>query len=157
MPEDAIADSAAACAQLIPLRIVRLNRLTILGGIILAYVLHAPLVTTALFLIVVLAAVFGRRASLIYWLGTLVLKPSVSTSEGEDPRLMRFNNALAATFLGIAQLAFALHAPLVAWIVAGLAAFAATVALAGFCVGCFLFYHFKLNQARLFGAPRTPS
>jgi hypothetical protein len=150
MPADVIADSPAECAQLIPLEIVRLNRLTILFGIILAYVLHAPLVTTALFVIVLLAAVFGRRASLIYRLGTLVRKPAADTSEGEDPRLMRFNNALAATFLGTAQLAFVLHAPRVAWPVAGLAALAAAIALAGFCFGCFLFYHFKLNQARLF-------
>jgi hypothetical protein len=148
---DEIADSPAECTQLILLQIVRLNRLTILLGVILAYVPHVPLVTTALFVVVLLAAAFGRRASLIYRLGTLVLKPSVSTSEGEDPRLMRFDNALAATFLGIAQLAFVLHASLVAWIVAGLAAFAAAVALAGICFGCFLFYHFKLNHARLFG------
>jgi len=149
---DAIAGSPAGCAPLIPLQIVRLNRLTILCGVILAYVLHAPLITTALFVIVFLAAAFGRRASLIYRVGTLVSKPSASESEGEDPRLMRFNNALAATFLGVAQVAFLLHASLVAWVAAGLAALAALVALAGFCFGCFLFYHFKLNQARLFGA-----
>jgi len=120
-------------------------------GVILAYVLHAPLITTALFLVVLLAVAFGRRASLIYRIGTLVLKSSVSTSEGEDPRLMRFNNALAATFLGVAQLAFVLHAPLIAWIVAGLAALAATVALAGFCFGCFLLY------SSLIGLIATPS
>jgi hypothetical protein len=26
------------------------------------------------------------------------------------------------------------------------------IALAGFCFGCFLFYQFKLNRARLFGS-----
>jgi hypothetical protein len=52
------------CAPLIPLPIVRLNRATILLGVILAYVLHDPLITTAIFLVVALAAAFGRRAAL---------------------------------------------------------------------------------------------
>ena len=39
-------------------------------------------------------------------------------------------------------------------IFAGLAALAAAVALAGFCFGCFLFYQFKLNRARLFGSAK---
>jgi hypothetical protein len=67
---------------------------------------------------------------------------------------MRFNNTLAAIILGLAQVAFVLHAPLVGWIFAGLAALAAAVALAGFCFGCFLFYQFKLNRARLFGSTK---
>ena len=139
------------CVTLIPLSIVRLNRLTILFGVILAYLLHAPLIATALFVVVALAAGFGRRASLIYTVGRLVLRPAEPASDGEDPRLMRFNNTLAAIILGVAQLAFVLHAPLVGWIFAGLAALAAAIALAGFCFGCFLFYQFKLNRARLFG------
>src|SRR5664279_884631 len=101
------------CVTLIPLSIVRLNRLTILFGVILAYLLHAPLIATALFVVVALAAGFGRRASLIYTVGRLVLRPAEPASDGEDPRLMRFNNALAAIILGVAQLAFLLHAPIV--------------------------------------------
>jgi hypothetical protein len=82
----------------------------------------------------------------------LALRSSEDPSAGEDPRLMRFNNALAAIILGTAQLAFLFHAPLIGWIFSGLAALAAAVALAGFCFGCFLFYQFKLNRARLFGS-----
>jgi hypothetical protein len=144
------ANSPADCTSLIPQPIVRLNRLTILFGILGAYVLHAPLITTAIFAIVALAAIFGRRASVIYWIGTIVLRPSTSRPDGEDPRLMRFNNTLAAVILGAAQVAFVLHAPIAGWVFAGLAALAAAVALAGFCFGCFLFYQFKLNRARLF-------
>jgi hypothetical protein len=149
---ETIASSAADCTALIPQPIVRLNRLTILVGVIAGYVLHAPFITTVLFAIVALAAAFGRRASAIYWIGTLVLRPSTSRPDGEDPRLMRFNNTLAAIILGAAQLAFVLHAPVAGWVFAGLAALAAAVALAGFCFGCFLFYQFKLNRARLFGS-----
>jgi hypothetical protein len=128
MPE-AAAGPSPDCASLIPSPIVRLNRLTIMFGVI-----------------------FGRRASLIYQLGTRVLRPAPSGPEGEDPRLMRFNNALAAVLLGSAQLAFLLHAPIAGWIFSALVALAAAVALAGFCFGCFLFYQFKLNRARIFGS-----
>jgi len=31
----------------------------------------------------------------------------------------------------------------------------AAIALAGFCVGCFLFYQFKLNRSRIFGSPTS--
>jgi hypothetical protein len=146
---EAIVDPSPDCADLIPLPIVRLNRATILLGVIVAYVLHTPLITTAIFVIVALAAAFGRRASLIYRVGSLVFHPPANPADGEDPRLMRFNNTLAAIILGAAQIAFAAHAPIVAWIFAGIAALAAAVALAGFCFGCFLFYQFKLNAWRL--------
>jgi hypothetical protein len=147
---ESIATSPADCTSLIPQPIVRLNRLTILAGVVVAYLLQAPLITTVLFTIVTLAATFGRRASLIYCIGTIVLRPSTSRPDGEDSRLMRFNNALAALVFGAAQIAFVLHAPVLGWIFAGLAALAAAVALAGFCFGCLLFYQFKLNRARFF-------
>jgi hypothetical protein len=140
------------CERLIPRSIVRLNRLTILLGVIVAYLVHAPLVTTALFVIVLLAAAFGRRASVIYQVGSRILSAPADATTGEDPRLMRFNNALAAAFLGIAQLAFLAHVPILGWIFAGCTALAAAVALGGFCFGCFLFYQFRLNRARLFGS-----
>jgi hypothetical protein len=145
-------NATAGCAPPIPLSIVRLNRVTIVLAVIIGFAFRAPLVTTVLFVIVALAAAFGRRASLIYQIGSRVLPAPVDASTGEDPRLMRFNNALAATFLGLAQLGFFFHTPVVGWILAGFTALAAAVALAGFCFGCFLFYQFKLNRARLFGA-----
>jgi len=139
------------CTTLIPQPIVRLNRSTIVASIILAYLLHAPAITTALFIVVAPAALFGRQASLIFALGNRLLRPSFTRLDGEDPRLMRFNNAIAAILLGAAQFAFVLGIPVAGWILCGIVALAATVALAGFCFGCFLFYQFKLNRYRLFG------
>lgn len=150
MPE-AITDPSLDCETLIPQPVVRLNRATILLGVILAYVLNAPLITTAVFIIVALAAAFGRRASLIFLIGSFVFRTPLDPAHDEDPRLMRFNNTLAAIILGAAQVAFAAHAPIVAWALAGIAALAAAIALAGFCFGCFLFYQFKLNRSRIFG------
>jgi hypothetical protein len=69
--------------------------------------------------------------------------------------MARFNNALAASMLGIAQVAFLVGLPLIGRAFAGLA-LAEAVALAGFFAG-FLFYQFKLNRSRLFGPQSPPS
>ena len=130
----------------IPQAIVRLNRWTIVVGVVLAFAMRSPLLTTALFLIIAPAAMFGRRASLIFQIGTRFGAGRIADPEtGEDPGLMRFNNSLAALMLGFAQIAFLLHVDLIGWIFAAFTALAAAVALAGFCVGCFLYYQFKLN------------
>jgi len=137
--------------MMIPLAVVRLNRWTIVVAVLLAFALRAPIVTTVLFLIIAPTVIFGRRASLIYQVGTRLFPSPASETEGEDPGLMRFNNTLAALMLGLAQIAFLVHADLVGWILAAFTALAAAVALAGFCVGCFLYYRFKLHRSQLFG------
>ena len=64
---------------------------------------------------------------------------------------MRFNNLIATLLLGFAQVAFILGAPVVGWALALMVAVAASVALAGFCVGCFIYYQFRLQRYRVFG------
>ncbi|HYO50369.1 MAG TPA: DUF4395 family protein [Chloroflexia bacterium] len=72
-------------------------------------------------------------------------------TEGEDRRLMRFNNSIAVVLLGLAQLAFLLGVPVIGWALSLMVAVAAAVALAGFCLGCFLFLRFRLYRSRLLG------
>ena len=135
----------------IPLPIVRLNRWMLVVGIVLGLLLQQPLLTTLLFLILLPAVVIGQRASLIFRVGKRLFARQLPTAEREDRRLMRFNNTIALGLLGLAQIAFLLGAPLVGWMLAGLVAAAAGVALAGFCVGCFIYYQLKLNRYRLLG------
>jgi len=76
---------------------------------------------------------------------------ALSAGEVEDPRLMRFNNTLAAMLLGGAQLAFLLGLEGVGWVLSLAVATAAGVALAGFCVGCFFYYRYRAYRFRVFG------
>jgi hypothetical protein len=135
----------------VPMPIVRLNRWVLLVGIGLGLLLQQPVFTTLLFLILLPAVVIGQRASLIFRVGKRLFARQLPTAEREDRRLMRFNNTIALALLGLAQVAFLLGAPLVGWVLAGLVAVAAAVALAGFCVGCFIYYQFKLNRYRVLG------
>ncbi|MEI6640191.1 MAG: DUF4395 domain-containing protein [Chlorobium sp.] len=137
----------------IPLPIVTLNRAVLLTGVTAAIVFQQPMVTTALFIIILFAALFGRKGSLIFFIGSHLLAKQNLKAKTEDQRLMRFNNSIAAILLGAAQIAFLAGAPLVGWIFSGIVAVAATVALAGFCFGCFLFYQFNLQRFKLFGKP----
>jgi hypothetical protein len=71
-------------------------------------------------LLVVLSAVlFGRRGSLIFQAGRRLLAKrdakALGAGEVEDPRLMRFNNTIAAILLGGAQLALLLGLEAVGW------------------------------------------
>jgi len=142
--------SSTTCTG-IPLPIVSLNRVVLLAGITAAIVFQQPLVTTALFFIILSAVLFGKKGSLIFFIGSRLLARQNLNAKTEDQKLMRFNNSIAALLLGGAQIAFLLGAPLAGWILSGTVAVAATIALAGFCFGCFLFYQFNLQRFRFFG------
>lgn len=130
-------------AEGIPIPIVTLNRAILAGGVVTGLVLGAPVVTTALLAMLLAALLLGPRGSLAYRLGSALFPSWVerAVAEGhlEDRRLVRFNNAIAATLLGGAQVAFAAGAPDVAWAFPGLVALASIAALSGFCLGCHLF------------------
>ena len=135
----------------IPLPIVKLNRATLLTGVVLGLVLQQPLITTLLFAILLPATLFGQKASLIFKTGSILFARQNLTAPKEDRRLQRFNNSIATVLLGLAQVAFLFEANILGWFFAAMVAIAAGVALAGFCVGCFIYYQFKLNRYRLLG------
>jgi hypothetical protein len=142
------------CVDGIPLPIVRLNRVVLVSGVLLAFVLQAPVIIAALFAVIAPAAIWGRRASLIFKIGSRLFAKQNAGAEQEDHRLMRFNNSIAALMLGGATVAFVLNVWTVGWILSFGVAAAALVALLGFCVGCFLYYQFRLQRTRLFGAAK---
>jgi hypothetical protein len=131
--------------------IVKLNRWTLLTGVVLAFALQQPLITTALFVILFFAVLGGQRYSLIFQIGKRVLSRQIVGAETEDRRLMRFNNSIALILFGLSQVAFLFNVGWLGWAFSLMVAGAAGVALAGFCFGCFLYFQFKLNRYRLFG------
>ncbi len=139
-----------------PMPIVRLNRVILLVGVLIGCSLRQPLVTTTLLVVLAPTVVVGTRGSLVVALGRRLLaaqiEAALAAGDVEDRRLMRFNNTIAVLLLALAQGAFLLGATTLGWALALAVAAAAAVALAGFCVGYFLYYQFRLNRYRLFGA-----
>jgi membrane associated rhomboid family serine protease len=123
----------------------------LLAGITTAIVIQQPVITTLLFVVILGAVVFGSKGSLIFIIGSRLFAKQNKSAAIEDPKLMRFNNSIAAILLGGAQIAFLLGLPLTGWILSGFVAIAAAVALGGFCFGCFLFYQFNLQRYKIFG------
>jgi len=140
----------------VPMPIVRLNRVILLVGVLIGFALRQPVLTTALLLVLAPTVVVGARGSLVVALGRRLLAAQIDAAlaagDVEDRRLMRFNNTIAVLLLALAQGAFLLGAAALGWALSLAVAAAAAVALAGFCVGCFLYYQFRLNRYRLFGA-----
>lgn len=136
----------------IPLPIVALNRWMLLSGVSLAIILQQPWIIALLFLILLSAVALGPKGSLPFQVGTRALASRIRDArergDVEDRRLMRFNNSIALVLFGLALLSFGLGYPLAGWLLSAMVAVAAAVALAGFCSGCFLFYHFRLAQFR---------
>ncbi len=134
----------------IPLPIVRLNRWILLGGVILAFVLRQPWIIALLLLMLLSAIALGPRGSLPFRAGIRLMPDRIRNAKQrgdvEDRRLMRFNNSIAATLFTLSLVSFALDAPILGWVLAGMVAVACAVALAGFCFGCFIFYRFRLAQ-----------
>jgi hypothetical protein len=143
--------SISQLPEMIPMRIVSFNRSIMLSGILLAALLQQPLITTVLFLLVAPSVLFGKKASLIFLVGSKLFPGRKADEAVESPQLMRFNNAIAALLLGGAQVAFLSGAAIAGWVLCGMVATAAAVALCGFCLGCFLYFQFNMQRYRFFG------
>lgn len=144
-----MAKSNPVCEDGIPYPIVSLNRGVIVGGVMLALAFDQPLITAAVFALLLPAALFGRRASPIFMIGNRAFARQNEHAPKEDARVQRFNNIIATVMLGAAQVSFALGGAWLGWALSVGVAFAALIALCGFCVGCFLYYQFRINRFRL--------
>ena len=138
--------------------IVKLNRWILVIGILAAFVLQQPLITTLLFLVVASAALFGRRGSLIFAAGSRLFKrqnaAALAAEQYDDRRVMRFNNAVAAIMLGWGADRVSPWRFVLGWVLALAVVAAAAVALAGFCVGCYIYTQWHI-RSRVWKASRA--
>ncbi|HEX6290427.1 MAG TPA: DUF4395 domain-containing protein [Herpetosiphonaceae bacterium] len=151
MEQERPATHSSSSADGVPLPIVKLNRWVLVLGVLIGIVTQQPAATTILFVLLLPAVVLGQRWSPIAALGRWLFATKLPGAERQDRRLMRFNNTIALALLGAAQIAFVAGLPMVGWALALMVAGAASVALAGFCVGCFLYYQFKLHRRQILG------
>lgn len=135
----------------VPFPIVTLNRAVLTFGVFVALLTQQIWITTMLFLILLPTTLLGKRFSLVYIIGNILFKKQIQNSQYEDAGLQRFNNTIATTLLGFSQISFLASQPVLAWVFATMVMLASGVALLGFCVGCFLYYQFKIQRYRIFG------
>lgn len=132
----------------VPFPIVTLNRAVLTFGVFVALLTQQIWITTMLFLILLPTTLLGKRFSLVYFVGNIVFKKQIQNSQYEDAGLQRFNNTIATTLIGFSQISFLAGQFILGWIFATMVMLASGVALLGFCVGCFLYYQFKIQRYR---------
>jgi hypothetical protein len=134
----------------IPLPIVNFSRAVYAATLIAAIALQQPIITSALLLIVTLGVVGGPQWNVLGRLGRIIFGKRIAANPAvplEDARLIRFNNLIVIGLLAAAQVAFWLtRTPIVGWVFVGMIIAASVAALAGYCVGCVLYYQFKLHK-----------
>lgn len=139
----------------IPLPIVSFSRSVYVVALVAAFALQQPLITSALLFIVTLGVVGGARWNVLNRLGRIIFGKRIAANPAvplEDVRLIRFNNLIVIGLLAAAQVAFWLtRTPIVGWVFVGFIVAASVAALSGFCVGCVLYYQFKLHKYKFLG------
>lgn len=128
----------------IPRPLVRLNQWTILLSVILTWI-------TGIYWILLLPFLANLSGVLlkvnpIIKFGRLFLKKDVKTYIPEDVEQQRFNSTIATICLGLAFVGYVANISWLAYAFSIMVAVASSVAILGFCVGCFI--HFQLNQLK---------
>ncbi len=78
----------------------------------------------------------------------LFLHQPMSEYAQEDRDQQRFNQIIASTCLLLSIVGYALHIMVVAWIFTIMVALAASIAIMGFCIGCFIIFQWKQYRYR---------
>jgi hypothetical protein len=130
----------------VPIPILTFSRWVYFIIMSLSIATQNPWLITLLILLLIPSAIYGRKANLISMAGRLFLSSKIPCSLKEDRRLIQFNNLLLIIMLLLAQLFLYTGNRIVGWGLVLMGIAATGFALAGFCVGCVLYFRFKLYR-----------
>ncbi|MEO3946289.1 DUF4395 domain-containing protein [Gorillibacterium sp. CAU 1737] len=132
-------------ARKIPVPYVKANQTGIVLFVIGAFAFQQPWVLAALWLIQVIGLASAGKANLFVRLAKPWL--SIKGSRTEAYELQRFNNTLAVLFLTLSLLSFSFGLTLAGYLFATMLLAAAGAALAGYCIGCTIYFQYKRWKA----------
>jgi hypothetical protein len=132
--------------------ILKFNQISIVTLIAVAFGLQfSPLVMMVG--LVMLLGTLEPRLAVFKQMYTLIIRPVFKFAphlDHDDPRPHNFAQGLGAVFLGISSLAFLLGSAILGWGIALLVLLLALLNLTtGICVGCFLYFQWRLLPHRL--------
>lgn len=126
----------------IPKSYVRTNQYVMVVLTLFSILIQNVSLLALTLLIVLLPLLFGPKANITFKVAKVLIK-DVSNEETEAAELQRFNQIIAASLLGIALIVLVTTGHWLGWVLVGMVTVAASVALLGFCVGCFMYFQFK--------------
>lgn len=142
--------------QDIPVPIVNFGRWVNLIFLLAGIITREPWIVTLLFVLLLPGFILGGKWNFINRIGKKLLVSKLKGTLYEDKKLIRFNNFLLMIMLFMMQIAFLAGSALTGWAISLLAIAANGLALAGYCVGCVIYYKFRLYRYMIFGEkPKT--
>jgi hypothetical protein len=132
----------------VPIPVLNFTRWIYFIILVSGIILQKPWETTLLLVLLFPVVLFGKKWNIIGRFGKKLLASKIPGSLYEDRRLIQFNNTLLVIMLILAQVAFLTGNKVIGWAITSMAIAATGLALAGYCVGCFLYYKFKLYKYR---------
>lgn len=128
------------CTDEIPMHWVRANQSGILICIIASVLAQQLWILVLPLLVQLVSRTFGVKYNLFVRLLSPLFPASTKT---ESRELLRFNNLLAILFLLAILVGAAFQLPMLSYIGLGMITVAVVLALCGFCLGCFIYFHWK--------------
>ena len=132
----------------VPIPVLNFTRWIYFIILVSGIILQKPWETTMLLVLLFPVVLFGKKWNIIGRFGKKLLASKIPGSLYEDRRLIQFNNTLLVIMLILAQIAFVTGNNVIGWLITSMAIAATGLALAGYCIGCFLYYRFKLYRYR---------
>ncbi|GAB2702963.1 DUF4395 domain-containing protein [Paenibacillus thermoaerophilus] len=133
--------------QEIPIRLVKSNQTGIVISLLLFLLTSQLWIVAILWAIQLIGLVSSGRLNVFARIGALL--PAGGSGETQAAELTRFNNVLAVVFLSLSLIFFAAGWNIPGYVFAVGLLGAAGAALAGYCIGCTIYYQYKRLRRRL--------
>lgn len=131
--------------------VLRFNQIAIVSGISAALLIQQPIIVATIGAVLLAGSLDPRLAGFKRLYSSLIrpaLRVAVNPSQ-DDPRPHNFAQGLGGVFLLLATLAFLGGWSLIGWSLAVLVAALALLNLTtSFCLGCFLYYQYRVHSRR---------
>lgn len=135
-----------ACAEDVPFHKIRANQ----SGILLSVLAFALIQQFWILIIPLIVQMISRTYGIRYNIFVRLISPLLPISTKTESReLLRFNNLLAILFLLVSIVGFILNFTVLAYTSLIMLTAAVVLALSGFCLGCFIYFQFKILRSRI--------
>lgn len=130
----------------IPRPLVKTNQWVIVSSVVLTWLTGLEWFLLIPFLSGLLGLLFNFNP--IMRLAKQFLKKDINSYIPEDFDQQQFNQTIAVICLGMGYIGFLFNIDTIGYIFTAIVAIAASVALMGFCIGCFILFQWKQFQYR---------
>ncbi|MDG5789689.1 DUF4395 domain-containing protein [Evansella sp. AB-P1] len=127
----------------IPMTLVKGNQLMMATLTLLSIILQSTWLVGITLLLILLSLIFGPKANIAFIVTNALIKKDLGNDATESAVLTRFNQSIAASLLTVALVLLLTSGHWLSWVFVGMVTIAATIAILGFCVGCFLYFQLK--------------